>query len=56
VGKFTVGARREFPVTDRVRLGVGALYTWNEVAAALEPSYGGSPSGAMVFLQFMTGT
>jgi hypothetical protein len=56
VGKFTVGARREFPVTDRVRLGVGALYTWNEVAAALEPSYGGSPNGAMVFLQFMTGT
>ena len=51
-----IGARREFPVTERVRLGVGALYTWNRVATALEPSYGGSPNGAMVFLQFMAGT
>ena len=56
VGKLTLGARREFPVTERVRLGVGALYTWNRVATALEPSYGGSPNGAMVFLQFMAGT
>jgi hypothetical protein len=56
VGKLTVGARREFPVTERIRLGVGALYAWNEVASALEPSYGGSPNGAMLFLQFMGGT
>jgi hypothetical protein len=56
VAKLTLGARREFPVTARIRLGVGALYSFNEVDAALEPSYGGSPNGAMVFLQFLSGT
>lgn len=56
VAKLTVGARREFPVTERIRLGIGALYTLNAVDSELEPSYGGSPDGAMVFLQFMTGT
>ncbi len=56
VGKVTVGARREFPVTERVRLALGALYTLNRVDAALEPSYGGHPDGAMVFLQFLSGT
>jgi hypothetical protein len=56
VAKLSVGARREFPVTEHVRLGVGALYTFNEVASALEPAYGGSPAGAMLFLQFVAGT
>jgi hypothetical protein len=56
VNKLTLGARREFPVTGRIRLGVGTLYTFNDVDAALEPSYGGSPNGAMLFLQFLTGT
>lgn len=56
VAKLTVGARREFAVTGRVRLGVGALYTLNDVDSALEPSYGGNPNGAMFFLQFLSGT
>ncbi len=56
VGKLTVGARREFPVAGRVRLAVGTLYTFDVVDAALEPSYGGSPNGFMLFLQFLTGT
>jgi hypothetical protein len=54
--KFTVGARREFPVTGRTRLAVGALYALNTVDSALEPSYGGSPDGAMLFIQLLTGT
>lgn len=54
--KLTLGARREFQVAARIRLAVGALYTFNTVDAALEPSYGGSPNGAMLFLQFLSGT
>ncbi len=56
VGKLSVGLLRTFPVTDRVRLGMGALYTLNEIDRELRPSYGGSPDGAMVFLQFFAGT
>ena len=56
VGKVSLGARREFPLGDRVRLGLGALYSLNDPGTALEPSYGGSPDGAMVFLQFTAGT
>jgi len=57
VGKVSVGARRDFALTDRLRLGVGALYTFNDVDAALAPSYGGAnPNGAMVFVQFLAGT
>ena len=48
------GARREFELTERLRLGLGALYTVNDVDAALAPSYGGAhPNGAMVFVQFL---
>lgn len=56
VAKMSFGARREYGVTNNIRLGIGALYSFSSVAAALEPSYGGSPAGAMVFLQFMAGT
>ena len=38
--------RREFPLTERVRLGLGALYTLNDVDARCAPSYGGSPRTA----------
>jgi hypothetical protein len=56
VGKLSLGLLREFPVTERMRLGVGALYTLNEIDAELRPSYGGSPDGAMVFVQFIAGS
>ena len=57
VAKLSVGARREFELTERLRLGLGALYTVNDVDAALTPSYGGAhPNGAMVFVQFFAGT
>jgi hypothetical protein len=54
--KLSLGARREFRLTEKVRLGLGALYSFNSVAEALDASYGGSPEGAMIFLQFMAGT
>jgi len=56
VGKLSVGLLRDFPVTERVSLGLGALYTLNEIDRELRPSYGGSPNGAMVFLRFFAGT
>jgi hypothetical protein len=52
-----VGARREFGLTERLRLGLGAIYTFNDVDAALAASYGDShPNGAMAFVQFLAGT
>jgi hypothetical protein len=52
-----VGGRREFALTERMSLGVGALYTINDVDAELAPSYGAShPNGAMVFVQFLAGS
>jgi hypothetical protein len=56
VAKLSFGVRREFRLTDKFGLGLGALYSFNSVAEELEPWYGGSPEGAMVFLQFMAGT
>jgi hypothetical protein len=57
VAKLSVGGLREFALTDRLGIGVGALYTINDVAGALAPSYGGShPNGAMVFVQFLAGS
>jgi hypothetical protein len=56
VAKLTIGLRREVPLSERVRIGFGALYAFNRVDAALRASYGGHPDGAMVFLQFIAGT
>jgi hypothetical protein len=57
VAKLSVGARREFPLTERIRLGVGALYTIDDVPGALAPSYGDShPNAAMAFVQFFSST
>jgi hypothetical protein len=55
VGKFSLGAIREFHVTDDVRLGLGALVAINAVADELEPSYGGDPDGTMIFLRLVVG-
>jgi hypothetical protein len=53
VGKLSLGVIRDFHVAENLRFGVGALYTLNEVPGALEPSYGGDPDGAMVFLRLV---
>jgi hypothetical protein len=57
VAKLSVGGLREFALTDRLGIALGALYTINDVAGELAPSYGGShPNGAMVFVQFLAGS
>jgi hypothetical protein len=56
VARVSIGARREIPLGGRVRLALGGIYTSNHVAAALRPSYGGNPDGAMLFVQLLAGT
>jgi hypothetical protein len=57
VAKLSVGLRREVALTERIRLGLGALYTLDAVGGGLAPSYGSrNPNGAMAFVQFMSGT
>ncbi len=56
VAKASVGALWEFRLTETMRLGFGALYSFNFVADELKPVYGGDPEGAMVFLQLTAGT
>ncbi len=54
VGKISFGAVRDFRVAENTALGVGALYSVNFVPDTLEPSYGGDPDGAMVFVRLTT--
>ncbi len=49
VGKASLGAIRDFAVSERAKIGLGALYSWNFVPETLEAAYGGDPNGAMVF-------
>jgi hypothetical protein len=51
VSKVSAGLIRDVRVRENVRIGVGGLYAWNFVPAALEASYGGDPGGAMLFLR-----
>jgi hypothetical protein len=51
VGKASIGAIRDFKLTDSVTFGIGALYAQNFVPGALERDYGGDPDGAMTFLR-----
>jgi len=55
VSKVSVGAVRDWRVREGVTLGLGALYSLNFIPAALEPSYGGDPHGAMVFARLKVG-
>lgn len=49
VAKASIGAVRDWQVAPNVRLGLGALYSLNQVPAPLEPVYGGDPDGGMIF-------
>lgn len=51
VGKASVGAIRDWPVSEGVTFGLGGLYAWNRLPDALEMAYGGDPSGAMAFVR-----
>ena len=52
VGKFSVGAVRDFRVADHLSLGAGGLFSLNFVPDGLAPLYGGhNPTGAMAFVR-----
>ena len=51
VSKASVGAVHDWRVAENVLMGVGALYTVNQVPGGLEPAYGGDPDGGMLFLR-----
>ena len=52
VGKVSLGAVRDFAVSDHVSLGLGALYAVNAVPGALDAVYGSRhPAGAMGFVR-----
>lgn len=55
VSKLSLGAIRDWRVSDNITLGLGGLYTFNQVPSALEPSYGGDPEGGMVFVRLKVG-
>jgi hypothetical protein len=52
VGKISLGAVRDYRVTDHLSLGAGGLFAINFVPDALAPAYGGhNPTGAMGFVR-----
>jgi hypothetical protein len=49
VGKVSLGAVRDWPVTNHLSVGLGALYAFDFVPSALAAAYGDDPRGGMVF-------
>lgn len=53
VGKVSLGAVRDFRLTDHLLIGAGGLFAVNFVPSALAPLYGSNnPVGAMGFVRF----
>jgi hypothetical protein len=42
-------------VAEHLKLGLGALYTFDFVPSSITPSYGGVPHGIMAFLRLGIG-
>jgi hypothetical protein len=51
VNKLTLGGVYDFPVANHVKLGVGGLVSKSFVPEGLRPSYGGNPTGYMLFVR-----
>lgn len=51
VARFSLGASRDFQLTDHVTLALGASLTQNWVSDALSPLYDGDPIGGMAFVR-----
>jgi hypothetical protein len=51
VGKVSVGAIRDWRISDHATFGLGGLYAFNFVPNGLEAAYGGDPNGAMAFVR-----
>ncbi len=49
VGKVSLGAIRDWPVSKHVSVGLGALYAFDFLPTALDAAYGSEPHGAMLF-------
>ena len=49
VGKVSVGAVRDWPLSNHLSVGLGALYAFDFVPSALDAAYGRDPRGGMVF-------
>lgn len=51
VGKLSLGAVHDWRAAQHLRVGLGALYAFDFVPAALKTAYGQDPHGAMVFMR-----
>lgn len=51
VSKVSLGAIHDWQAADHLKVGLGALYAVNFLPGGLDPLYGRSPHGAMVFLR-----
>jgi len=51
VAKASLGAIRDWRVSDHLTFGVGGLYAFNLIPRGLEAAYGGDPHGAMAFVR-----
>jgi hypothetical protein len=52
VGKISLGAVRDFRITNDLAIGAGGLFAVNFIPDPLAPLYGGSnPTGAMGFVR-----
>lgn len=51
VSKASLGAVRDWKLSDRVTFGLGGLYAVNFVPGGLKQAYGGDPNGAMGFVR-----
>jgi nitrous oxide reductase accessory protein NosL len=55
VAALTLGGIHDWRVAEHLKLGLGALYTFDFVPSSITPSYGGDPHGIMVFLRLGIG-
>jgi hypothetical protein len=51
VSKASLGAIRDWRLSDHATFGLGGLYAVNFVPGGLEAAYGGDPNGAMAFVR-----
>ena len=51
VAKASLGVIRDWRVSEHITLGLGGIFAKNFLPKALEPAYGGDPSGMMAFVR-----
>jgi len=51
VGELSLGALRDWRVSEHWKAGLGALYAFDFAPSAIVPSYGGNPHGALAFVR-----